>query len=105
MQRNSVKHVLNRFQERITKTKAYQKIYITNHLLFDEEDYNLIWKICKDNSIGSNLTFLKRNGKAKSYKKIIFYKELPMWVVFTSRQKKPKTIYSVNDNILRKINK
>jgi hypothetical protein len=45
----------------------------------------------------------REKGKASAYKKIIFYKEIPMWVVFTTATKKPKTIFPVRKSAIKKI--
>ena len=99
MQRNSVQHVIERFLQRFPKTIEYKMNYKKNELKFNDDDYLNIWNICKDDSIGHKLEIKpKTNNKAKSYRKIIVYKKLTMWVVFTTKQKKPKTIYPTRKN-------
>lgn len=109
MQRNSVTHVLDRFVERFTV--KYQTninlIFKTDSEFISEltrKDYNSIWAMCRNDDVGYQLQLRdKSDTKAKCYKKIILYKNIPMWVVFTTRKKKPKTIYNVKFSQLKLI--
>lgn len=109
MQNNATQHIINRFNEKIIHTTEYKRLYLIdnlNTLSLNSDDFNTIWDICKDDSKGFNLSStINVRNKIRGYRKVIFYKELPMWVVFTSKQKKPKTIYPVKKNILRRISK
>jgi hypothetical protein len=102
MQRNSTQHVIDRFKEKFYRTIAFkgkEPFELTN------EDFDTIHKICKDDSIGYGLyKSTAEKGKASAYKKIIFYKEVPMWVVFTTGKRKPKTIFPVRSSDLKKFN-
>lgn len=85
MQRNSTTHVIQRFNER------FRPKY---NIDFTENDYIELCKMCKDDSIGSNIIFKKAsNGRAKHFRKFVMYKGIPMCVVYTTRKKKVKTIW------------
>jgi hypothetical protein len=98
MQRNSVEHVIDRFKERFN-SNGKEPFELTN------EDFDIIHKMCKDDSIGYGLfKSPAEKGKASAYRKIIFYKDIPMWVVFTTSKRKPKTIFPVRSSDLKKFN-
>jgi hypothetical protein len=70
-------HTIERFKERFD-------IELT------DSEYNNLCLMCKDNSIGSSII-----ETPTAYKKRILYKDIYMWVVFTKRKKKVKTVWSV----------
>ena len=101
MQRNSTQHVIDRFKEKFYGTISFKD---KEPFELTKDDYDNIHKICKDDTIGYQLQMSPREkGKASAYKKIIFYKEIPMWVVFTTASKKPKTIFPVRKSAIKKI--
>jgi hypothetical protein len=103
MQRNSTQHVIDRFKEKFYGTISFKD---KEPFELTKDDYDNIYKMCKDDTIGYQLQMSpKEKGKASSYKKIIFYKEIPMWVVFTTAKKKPKTIFPVRKSAIKKIPK
>lgn len=108
MQNNALQHIIKRFDEKIIPTFAYKRLYHidkVNTFRFEEEDFDKLWDICRDDSTGFYLcpSINSTNNKIKGYRKIIFFKGLPMWVAFTSVKKKPKTIYPVRKNLLSRI--
>ena len=101
MHRNSTQHVIDRFKERFCNTIVFKD---KEPFELTKDDYDNIHKMCKNDNIGYNLQMIPREkGKASSYKKIIFYKEIPMWVAFTTAKKKPKTIYPVRKTVIKKL--
>jgi hypothetical protein len=109
MQNNALQHIIKRFDEKMIHTLQYKRLYNqdnVNTLRFEEEDFDKLWDMCKDDSIGFHLcSSMNSLNKIKAYRKVVFFKGLPMWVVFTSVKKKPKTIYPVRKNLLDKIPK
>jgi hypothetical protein len=101
MQRNSTQHVIDRFKEKFYGTISFKD---KEPFLLTKEDYDNIHLICKDDTIGHNLQMSPREkGRASAYKKIIFYRDIPMWVVFTTAKRKPKTIFPVRKTMISKL--
>jgi predicted metalloenzyme YecM len=70
-------HTIERFKERF-------------NIDLTDSEYDNLCLICKNDSIGSSII-----ESPTAYRKIISYKDIYMWVVFTKRRKKVKTVWSV----------
>lgn len=101
MQRNSAQHIIDRFKEKFYGTISFKG---KEPFELTKDDYDSIYLICKDDTIGYNLQMSPREkGSASAYKKVIFYRDIPMWVVFTTAKRKPKTIFPVRKTLISKI--